>query len=115
MSSKTARKSQVQEVSKAKVVITDAEMLRQLRINTGAGIFTANTDFTRAALRILDAYIARVNELEGLLLEANTYKESSASLQAELTQSQTSAIAIQVELNALKDANKTTLASLHQQ
>jgi hypothetical protein len=76
MSSKTARKSQVQEVSKAKVVIPDAEMVRQFRLNTEAGVFTSNMEFYRAAFR-------RIDELESLLAVAYCKAITESSLAQE--------------------------------
>lgn len=59
--SKTAKASAGLQAPKAAVVIPDAEMIRQLRINTDAGIFTGNTDFVRALFRAHDALQAEVN------------------------------------------------------
>jgi hypothetical protein len=41
-----------------KAVLTDAEMLRILRVNQSARIFTGNMDFVDAALRVLDTTAA---------------------------------------------------------
>lgn len=67
-----------------KAVLTDAEMLRILRVNQGARIFTSNMDYIDAALRVLDMTITDLTAAEASLLASSKAIEAKTAREADL-------------------------------